>query len=99
MIQTQLRRRGITDERVLSTMDQISRHLFVDPERQKHAYADHPIPIGNGQTISQPYMVACMTELCRMSPSDRVLEVGAGSGYQTAVLAHLCQHVYATELL
>ena len=99
MVLRQLRRRGIADERVLAAMESVPRHMFVDPSCRGEAYADHPLPIGGGQTISQPYMVARMTELCAPAPGDRVLEVGAGSGYQSAVLAALCQQVYATELV
>jgi protein-L-isoaspartate(D-aspartate) O-methyltransferase len=99
MVETQLRRRGISDALVLGVMERVPRHLFVSSTLRPQAYDDHPLPIGGGQTISQPYMVARMTELCALKPTDRVLEVGAGSGYQTAVLSCLCQHVYATEIL
>lgn len=98
MVETQLQRRGIADQGVLAAMERVPRHLFVGAVYLDQAYADHPLPIGQEQTISQPYMVARMTELCALQASDRVLEVGAGSGYQTAVLAQLCQHVFATEL-
>lgn len=99
MVERQLRRRGIADEQVLAAMGRVARHLFVDVGYRDQAYEDHPLPIGAGQTISQPYMVARMTELCQLQPTDRVLEVGAGSGYQTAILAALCHHVFATEIL
>jgi len=99
MVERQLRRRGISDERVLHTMEEIPRHRFVDEAHRHEAYEDHPIPIGSGQTISQPYMVARMTELCAPLESDRVLEIGAGSGYQTAVLARLSQRVFAAEIV
>jgi protein-L-isoaspartate(D-aspartate) O-methyltransferase len=99
MVERQLRRRGILDERTLQAMQEVPRHLFVDAELRDRAYDDHPLPIGAGQTISQPYMVARMTELCALAPNDRVLEVGAGCGYQTAILARLCGHVYAVEIV
>jgi protein-L-isoaspartate(D-aspartate) O-methyltransferase len=99
MVERQLRRRDITDERVLAVMGDVPRHLFVDPSYQDRAYEDRPLPIGEGQTISQPYMVARMTELCALNSTDRVLEVGAGSGYQTAVLSRLCAQVFAVEIL
>jgi protein-L-isoaspartate(D-aspartate) O-methyltransferase len=97
MVDRQLRRRNVRDESVLDAMQAVQRHQFVDPTHLEQAYDDHPLPIGSGQTISQPYMVARMTELCDPRQTDRVLEVGAGSGYQTAVLACLCQQVYAVE--
>jgi len=99
MVRSQLRRRGVRSERVLEAMGRVPRHLFVDPTCHREAYEDHPLPIGEGQTISQPYMVARMTELCELDDGDTVLEVGAGSGYQTAVLAALCRHVFAAEYL
>ena len=99
MVETQLRRRNVSDERVLAVMAQVPRHSFVDPAYLHEAYEDHPLPIGERQTISQPYMVARMTELCRPTADCRVLEVGAGCGYQTAVLASLCRHVHALEYL
>ena len=99
MVDRQIRRRGIADEQVLGAMEQVPRHLFVDPDYRDRAYEDYPLPIGNGQTISQPYMVARMTELCHLSATDCVLEIGAGSGYQTAILAKLCRYVFALELL
>ena len=99
MVEQQIRRRGILDEQVLSTIARIPRHLFVEPMLQAQSYDDNPLPIGNGQTISQPYMVARIVELCELKLTDRVLEVGAGSGYQTAILAALCAHVYSTELV
>ncbi|MFH2006303.1 MAG: protein-L-isoaspartate(D-aspartate) O-methyltransferase [bacterium] len=97
MVSEQLERRGIRDERVLEAMRVVPRHRFVPSDRLRDAYADHPLPIGRGQTISQPYMVARMTELVRPQQTHRILEVGAGSGYQTAILARLCRHVYAVE--
>lgn len=99
MVEDQLRRRGIRDERVLSAMLEIPRHLFVPEEYRGLAYADEPLPIGEGQTISQPYIVAQMTEALRLSGGEKVLEVGTGSGYQTAVLARLCREVVTVERL
>jgi protein-L-isoaspartate(D-aspartate) O-methyltransferase len=98
MVQTQLLRRGIVHPLVLASMGAVLRHRFVDANVM-HAYGDHPLPIGHGQTISQPYMVAKMTELLAVSEQHNVLEVGAGCGYQTAILATLCRHVYAVELV
>jgi protein-L-isoaspartate(D-aspartate) O-methyltransferase len=89
MVDAQLRRRDIRDERVLAAMGIVPREAFVDESRLSSAYGDHPLPIGAGQTISQPYVVARMTELLAVGPGDRVLEVGTGSGYQAAVLAEL----------
>lgn len=97
MVETQLRARHIADERVLAAMDRVPRHLFVPPSARWSAYDDGPLPIGQGQTISQPYMVACMTEQLRLTPSTRVLEIGTGSGYQAAVLAELAAHVWTIE--
>lgn len=99
MVEKQLRKRGIADERVLQVMERMPRNLFVSAEYREQAYDDHPLPIGNGQTISQPYMVARMTELCHLKPSDRVLEIGTGSGYQTAILASLAHYVYSIEIV
>ncbi|HXF06387.1 MAG TPA: protein-L-isoaspartate(D-aspartate) O-methyltransferase [Blastocatellia bacterium] len=92
-----LRQKGIRDERVLAAMATVPRHLFVEEALWHRAYEDHALPIGYGQTISQPYMVALMTELLRVQPGERVLEIGAGSGYQTAILAVLGAEVYAVE--
>lgn len=97
MVEQQLRQRGIADPRVLAAMAEVPRHRFVAPAQWEEAYEDYPLSIGQGQTISQPFMVARMTELCGPQPGDRALEVGAGSGYQTAVLARLCDLVYALE--
>ena len=97
MVETQLRARGILDERVLSAMAQVPRHEFVGPEHSNEAYADHPISIGDGQTISQPYIVALTLEALSLRPSDKVLEIGTGSGYQTAVLTLLAFQVYSIE--
>ncbi len=97
MIQTQLAARGIRDQRVLDAMGEVPRHLFVDPVALDEAYDDNPLPIGEGQTISQPYMVAIMTELLGLKGHETVLEIGTGSGYQAAVLSRLCQWVYSVE--
>lgn len=97
MVQEQLRARGIRDERVLAAMEKVPRHLFVPPSQRWAAYDDGPLPIGLGQTISQSYMVARMTELLRLGASDRVLEIGTGSGYQAAILAELAGEVWTIE--
>ena len=97
MVTGQLQLRGITDARVLEAFLKIPRHEFVPPEFQGEAYADHPIPIGNRQTISQPYMVALMTQWLRLQGHERVLEIGTGSGYQLAVLAQVALEVYSVE--
>lgn len=97
MIENQLRRRGIHDSRVLDAMFIVPRHEFVKPALVSKAYADRPLPIGATETISQPYIVAVMTEAVRVQPGDKALEVGAGSGYQAAILAYLGAKVYAIE--
>jgi protein-L-isoaspartate(D-aspartate) O-methyltransferase len=97
MVERQLVARGIRDPDVLAAMRAVPRHLFVPEELRHAAYDDSPLPIGFGQTISQPYMVACMTEAVRVNVRSRVLDVGAGSGYQTAVLAELAGEVFAVE--
>ena len=97
MIERQLRRRGIRDPRVLDAMFQTPRHEFVLPGLVDKAYDDRPLPIGASETISQPYMVAAMTEAARVEPGDKALEVGGGSGYQAAILAYLGAKVYAIE--
>ena len=99
MVDQQLRGRDITDERVLQAMGRIPRHLFVEPSLERMAYDDRPLPIGSGQTISQPYIVALMTQLLQVQPRDRVLEVGTGSGYQAAVLAELAAEVFSVEII
>lgn len=99
MVREQLERRGICDPRVLRTLAKIPRHRFVDEALVARAYGDYPLPIGEGQTISQPYMVALMTEALELGGSERVLEIGTGSGYQTAVLAELAAKVYSVERL
>lgn len=98
MVENQLISRGIKDERVLDAMREIPRHLFVSKSVRNKAYGDHPLPIGEGQTISQPYVVALMTEALDLKPSDRVLEIGTGSGYQAAVLAEIVEEVYTIEI-
>lgn len=97
MIEEQLVPRGISDPRVLEAMRQVPRHLFVEDAMQAHAYGDFPLPIGSGQTISQPYIVALMTEALQLKGSERVLEIGTGSGYQAAILSRLCLRVYTIE--
>lgn len=97
MVQEQLRSRDITDERVLAVMSEVPRHCFVDDAMRGRAYGDHPLPIGAGQTISQPYIVAYMTQALRLTGSEKVLEIGTGSGYQAAVLSRLCSQVYTVE--
>jgi protein-L-isoaspartate(D-aspartate) O-methyltransferase len=99
MISQQLQARGIKDERVLSAVREIPRHLFVPEDLKPSAYEDKPLPIGTEQTISQPYIVALMTELLNIRPDDIVLEIGTGSGYQTAVLAKLASQVYSIEIV
>jgi protein-L-isoaspartate(D-aspartate) O-methyltransferase len=97
MIETQLRRRGIRDEKVLEAMFAVPRHEFVKAAHIDAAYEDRPLPIGETETISQPYMVAAMTAAARVEPGEKVLEVGTGSGYQAAILAHLGARVYSIE--
>ena len=97
MVETQIRARGISDERVLEAMERVPRHLFVPESVRREAYEDYPLPIGHGQTISQPYIVALMTEALKIQPGDRVLEIGTGSGYQTAVFLELGAEVFSIE--
>jgi protein-L-isoaspartate(D-aspartate) O-methyltransferase len=97
MVAEQIAARGIREPRVLEAMRRVPRHEFVERRDLALAHQDGPLPIGLGQTISQPYMVALMTELCALAGGERVLEIGAGSGYQSAVLAELCAEVYAVE--
>lgn len=99
MVARQIEGRGVSDPKVLEAMNIIPRHRFVPPNYQDMAYDDRPLPIGHGQTISQPYIVAVMTEMLALTPEDRVLEIGAGSGYQAAVLSHLAKEVYSIERL
>jgi protein-L-isoaspartate(D-aspartate) O-methyltransferase len=95
----QIRARGITDVGVLAALEAVPRHLFVPADERGKAYADHPLPIGGGQTISQPYMVALMTSLLDLRPGARVLEIGTGSGYQAAILSRVAGEVYSVEIL
>lgn len=97
MVEQQLRRRGIKDPRVLSAMERVPRHRFLADPNDPGAYNDYPLPIGDGQTISQPYMVALMTEALRLNGDERVLEIGTGSGYQAAILVELSREVYSIE--
>ena len=99
MVDEQLRARGIRDPRVLDAMTRVPRHLFVPESGRDEAYGDHPVPIGHGQTISQPYIVAFMTEALRLEQGHRVLEIGTGSGYQAAVLGELAGEVYTIEII
>lgn len=99
MVDTQIAARGVRDPRVLAAMRKVPRHLFVDPPARGEAYEDHPVPIGNNQTISQPYIVALMTEMLELPPRARVLEIGTGSGYQSAVLGEIAAEVYSIEIL
>jgi protein-L-isoaspartate(D-aspartate) O-methyltransferase len=99
MVEEQLVRRGITDARVLDAIRKIPRHVFVEEALRDRAYGDHPLPIGEGQTISQPYMVAAMTQLLKLEGTEKVLEIGTGSGYQTAILATLARRVCSVERL
>jgi protein-L-isoaspartate(D-aspartate) O-methyltransferase len=97
MVDSQLRARGISDPRVLDAMDRVARHEFVPETYRTQAYEDHPLPIGDGQTISQPYVVAVMLESLQLAPKDSVLEIGTGSGYVTALLAELAGQVFSIE--
>jgi protein-L-isoaspartate(D-aspartate) O-methyltransferase len=99
MVRTQLESRDITDARVLAAMRKVPRHEFVPESVAAHAYDDSPLPIGHGQTISQPYIVALMTQRAEIRPSARVLEIGTGSGYQAAVLAEVAKDVYSIEIV
>ena len=99
MVEEQLAARGIRDPRVLEAMRRVPRHLFVEPEQAARAYADAALPASEGQTISQPWIVAKMLELCAIGPADRVLEIGTGTGYQTALLSALASEVYSVERL
>lgn len=97
MVQSQLERRNLKDQRVLEAMRKVPRHRFVPEQSRGEAYEDHPLPIGEGQTISQPYMVAIMTELLELRGGEKVLEIGTGSGYQLAILAELAREVFSVE--
>jgi len=99
MIEEQLITRGIADQRVLEAMRTVPRHLFVEDAFQAHAYGDFPLPIGSGQTISQPYIVALMTMALHLTGDEKILEIGTGSGYHAAILSRLCQKVYTVERL
>jgi protein-L-isoaspartate(D-aspartate) O-methyltransferase len=99
MVESQIKARGIKDERVIEAMLKVERHLFVPQNLRDSAYEDFPLPIGEGQTISQPYIVALMTEVLNLKPNDKVLEIGTGSGYQAAVLAEIAKEVYTIEIL
>lgn len=99
MVASQIVKRNITDTRVLDAMRKVKRHLFVAPDLQKFAYEDYPLSIGHGQTISQPYIVAYMTQAAHLKSTDKVLEIGTGSGYQAAVLAEIAGEVYSVELI
>lgn len=99
MVAEQIRRRGVRDPNVLRALHTVPRHAFVRPADHRRAYSDQPLPIGLGQTISQPYIVAYMTEALKLTPKSRVLEVGTGSGYQAAVCAEIAQEVYTVEIL
>lgn len=98
MVRNDIRGRDVKEPKVLSAMSNVPRHLFVPPEYRNKAYEDHPLPIGEGQTISQPYVVALMTEALKLKGGDRVLEIGTGSGYQAAVLAEIVREVYTVEI-
>ena len=97
MVASQLRRRGIRDQRVLEAMARVPRHEFIGPELRSHAYDDEPVSIGEGQTVSQPFMVAYMLEALQVEPNSRVLEIGTGTGYQAALLAELAGEVVSVE--
>ena len=99
MVEQQLKARDIKDDRVLAAMGKVPREAFVPPESRAASYEDGPLPIGYDQTISQPYIVAFMTEQLRLKPSDRVLEIGTGSGYQAAILAELVSEIYSVEIV
>jgi len=99
MVEEQIERRGVTDKAVLEAMKKVERHLFVPEDLKNTAYTDSPLPIGYRQTISQPYIVAFMTQAIQPGPDDRVLEIGTGSGYQAAVLAELVKEVYTVEIV
>ncbi len=98
MVENDIKGRGIKDQKVLDVMGRIPRHLFVGKHLKDKAYADYPLPIGEGQTISQPYVVALMTEALTLKSTDKVLEIGTGSGYQAAVLAEIVREVYTIEI-
>ncbi len=99
MVESQIKARGIKDIGILKVMQKVERHKFVPPPLEEYAYEDRPLPIGYGQTISQPYIVALMTQLLSPKPKDKVLEIGTGSGYQAAILAELVEKVYTIEII
>ena len=99
MVADQLRGRDITDARVLQAMTKVPRHRYIPESGRSEAYGDHPVPIGHGQTISQPYIVAFMTQALDVQPTHRVLEIGTGSGYQAAILGELAREVYTIEIV
>jgi len=99
MVKSQIASRDVRDKRVLQAMEKVPRHLFVPEESKPEAYSDYPLPIGENQTISQPYIVAIMTELAKLKGDEKVLEIGTGSGYQAAVLSLLCKEVYTIEIV
>lgn len=99
MVTYQIRKRGISDERLLEAMRTLPRHLFIPADYREYAYEDHPVPIGESQTISQPYMAALMTDLLRLKGTEKVLEIGTGSGYQAALLGMLAQEVHTVEFI
>ncbi len=99
MVEVQIKARGVKEERVLEAMRKVPRHAFVPEDMKSYAYQDEPLPIGEGQTISQPYIVAYMTEVLKLRADERILEVGTGSGYQTAILAELAKEVYTVEII
>jgi len=99
MVATQLKGRHIHNSKVLAAMSKVPRELFVDKEQRELAYVDDPLPIGYGQTISQPYIVAFMTEAAQLKPNDKILEIGTGCGYQAAILAEICKEVYTLEII
>ena len=99
MVYSQIEKRGVRDARTLAAMRKVERHLFVPEPHRRQAYSDHPLSIGEGQTISQPYIVALMTEVLELDGSEKVLEIGTGSGYQAAVLGELAKEVYTIEIV
>ena len=99
MVNRQIIDRGVNDPDVIKAMREVPRHLFVPRKNRAFSYSDHPLPIGEGQTISQPYIVAFMTEALKLRPGERVLEIGTGSGYQAAILAELIDEVYSIEII
>ena len=99
MVKSQIIRRGVNDALVIKAMETVKRHLFIPESHQKEAYNDHPLPIGYNQTISQPYIVAFMTEILRLKGTEKVLEIGTGSGYQAAVLGEIVKEVYTIEIV